>query len=127
MRLTYHSPSSEDFKIFGSLYIDDNTINSDYEQLSLWDFLWNDGCADTKTGHNTTPADLMPKIKDVYYNGPATIVWWDDGTKTVVRCQAAKGDTYDKEKGLAMAIIKKVYGNTGNFNDIFRKWGCWDE
>ena len=58
-------------------------------------------------------------IKDVKYNTPATIVFWSDGTKTVVRCN---DDIWDKEKGLAMAICKKVYGNRGNFNEEFKKW-----
>lgn len=63
-------------------------------------------------------------IQDVVYNGPATIVFWSDGMKTVVKCQ--DGDTYSKELGLAMCIAKRFFGNTGLFNDIFKKW-AWDE
>lgn len=60
-------------------------------------------------------------IVDVKFNDPATIVFWDDGTKTVVKCQ--EGDTFDPEKGLAMAIIKKRFAdNHGYFNRIFKKW-----
>lgn len=59
-------------------------------------------------------------IKDVIFNNPATIVLWKDGTKTVVKCQ--EGDTYDKEKGLALCIAKKYLGNKGNFNEVFKKW-----
>ena len=59
-------------------------------------------------------------IKDVIYNNPATIVFWKDGTKTVVKCQ--KGDTYNPELGLAMCIIKKMCNNKGNYNDVFNKW-----
>lgn len=63
------------------------------------------------------------EIKDVIFNDPATIVFWGDGTKTIVKCQ--DGDTFDKEKGLAMAISKKMLGSNkskSNFNDIFKKW-----
>jgi len=63
-------------------------------------------------------------IKEVIFNNPATIVKWEDGTKTVVKRQ--KGERWDKEKGLAMAIVKKAYGNKGNYNDIFKKW-CEEE
>lgn len=63
---------------------------------------------------------ILPEIKKVKYNAPATIVFWEDNTKTVVKCQ--KGDTYSKEMGLAMAIAKKAYGNKGRFNKIFKKW-----
>lgn len=67
-----------------------------------------------------TPAPKLPTIRQVIFNDPATVVIWDDHTKTVVKCQP--GDTFSKEMGLAMAILKKVYGNKGNYNDVFRKW-----
>lgn len=60
-------------------------------------------------------------IVNVIFNNPATIVFWSDGTKTVVKRQ--KGDKkFDPEKGLAMAICKKIMGNKGNFNDEFTRW-----
>jgi hypothetical protein len=59
-------------------------------------------------------------IRNVIFNDPATIVFWADGTKTVVKCQ--EGDWFDPEKGLAMAISKKVVGNKSNFNNTFKKW-----
>lgn len=62
----------------------------------------------------------MPKIKDVIFNDPATIVFWADGTKTVVQCQ--DDDTFDPEKGLAMAITKKALGNKGNYCNELKKW-----
>lgn len=60
------------------------------------------------------------EIIDVIHNAPATIVKWKDGTKTVVQVQP--GDKYDKEAGLAFAICKKVFGNKGNYNEVFKKW-----
>lgn len=59
-------------------------------------------------------------IKNVIFNDPATIVFWSDGTKTIVKAQ--DGDTFDPEKGLAMAISKKALGNKGNYCEIFKKW-----
>jgi hypothetical protein len=61
-----------------------------------------------------------PQIKNVIHNEPATIVFWSDGTKTVVKCQ--DDDVYDPEKGLAMAICKKVFGNKGNYCNQLKKW-----
>lgn len=58
-------------------------------------------------------------IKKVIFNAPATIVFWDDGTKTVVKCE---NEEYDPEKGLAMAIAKKALGNQGNYYNQFKKW-----
>lgn len=62
----------------------------------------------------------VPQIKDVIYNDPATIVFWMDGTKTVVKC--GDYDIYDPEKGLAMAIAKKTLGNQGNYYETFKRW-----
>lgn len=64
----------------------------------------------------------LPTIKNVYFNDPVTVVIWDDGTKTIVRCQEQTGDTYSKETGLAMCIAKKAMGNKGRYYDIFKKW-----
>ena len=64
------------------------------------------------------------KIRDVIFSDPATIVFWNDNTKTVVKARG--GEKYDKEKGRAMAIIKKITGNAGNYYEIFKEW-CGDE
>ena len=58
-------------------------------------------------------------VKDVIFNDPATIVIWSDGSKTVVK---ANGEKFDPEKGLAMAISKKVLGNKHDYYDIFNKY-----
>lgn len=60
-----------------------------------------------------------PKIDRVIFHDPATIVYWKDGTKTVVK---ANNEKFDKEKGLLAAIAKKVYGNKGNFNNIIKRF-----
>jgi hypothetical protein len=59
-------------------------------------------------------------IKKVIFNDPLTIVLWNNGDKTIVKCQ--EGDIYDPEKGLAMAICKYTYGNKSRYNEIFKKW-----
>lgn len=59
------------------------------------------------------------EIENVIYNNPATIVFWKDGTKTVVK---ASNEEFDPEKGLAMAYVKKLHGNTGKYNDKMKKW-----
>ena len=66
--------------------------------------------------------NYMPNlaIKDVIFNPPATIVFWMDGTKTVVKDQ---GEVfYDPEKGMAMAVAKKAFGNQGNYYNQFAKY-----
>lgn len=53
-------------------------------------------------------ADLMG-VKKVIFNAPATIVLWNDGTKTVVKC--SENDIFDPEKGLAFCFLKKLLGD----------------
>lgn len=59
------------------------------------------------------------KIKNVIFNPPATIVFWEDNTKTVVK---AANEVFDPEKGLAMAFMKKALGNQGNYFNTVKKW-----
>ena len=63
--------------------------------------------------------NLLTEITNVIFNDPATIVFWNDGTKTVVK---AENEPFDPEKGLAMAIAKKALGNKGNYYNEFKKW-----
>ena len=71
-------------------------------------------------GTKNTERKTDMRIKKVIFNDPATVVLWEDGTKTIVR--AGEDDIYDPEKGLAMAIAKKALGNQGNYYEVFKKW-----
>ena len=61
----------------------------------------------------------MLTIKKIMYKPPATIVFWNDGTKTVAVCE--KGDTYNRELGFALCVLKKKYGNK-KVHDMFDKY-----
>ena len=45
-------------------------------------------------------------IKKVIFNGPATIIFWENGDKTVVKCH--EDDTYDKRLGFMYACTKRI-------------------
>lgn len=51
------------------------------------------------------------KVKSVKFSGPATIVFFEDGTKAVTKCRA--GDEYDINLGVSWAICKKVASDRG--------------
>lgn len=74
---------------------------------------------ETTNKSNHKSPDIRRLIKNVKFNPPATIVFWTDNTKTVVKCN---GEDYDPEKGLAMCISKKMLGNKGNYYEVFKKW-----
>lgn len=67
--------------------------------------------------HNCMRSQNM-QIKKVIFNDPATIVFWADGSKTVVK---ATNEPFDREKGLAMAISKRALGDKGNYYEVFKK------
>lgn len=58
----------------------------------------------------------MYQPKQIIYNPPATIVFWKDGTKTIVKC--SEGETFNKYFGFCAALAKKVYGNNNRVNKI---------
>ena len=61
----------------------------------------------------------MLTIKKIMYKPPATIIFWNDGTKTVAVCE--KGDVYNRELGFALCVLKKKYGNK-KVHDMFDKY-----
>lgn len=69
---------------------------------------------------NRSYLDCSNAIDKVIFNDPATIVFWNDGTKTITKC--GELDIYDPEKGLAMCFAKKLLGNEGNYYNVFKKW-----
>ena len=57
--------------------------------------------------------DYEPKLTDFIDNvicqDSAVVIFWKDGTKTTAKCGA--DDVFDYEKGLAIAVLKYVFGN----------------
>ena len=118
------SNTKTDKKLVGDISSGYSYIDTDYNKMyvkkedkkmdaKLYD------CRTFVGGIVTKPQDL---IKNVIFSGPCTIVQWSDGDKTIVRCE---NEDFDKEKGLAMAIVKKFFGTNeskSNYNDIFKKW-----
>ena len=75
---------------------------------------------DMATTHYDRVKPNWLNITKVVFNDPATIVFWGDGTKTVVKC--SENETFDHEKGLVMAIAKKAFGNQGRYYNQIKKW-----
>lgn len=59
-----------------------------------------------------------PKVKKIIKNGPATIVFWMDDTKTVVkRKEGTQDDIY---VAFCAALAKKMYGTNSKVNKMLR-------
>ena len=55
-------------------------------------------------------------VKRVVFNDPATIIFWADGEKTVVKC--SEGETFNPYMGFCAAVAKRVYGNNSRVRKI---------
>lgn len=64
----------------------------------------------------TTQIKTEPHIDHVIFNGPATIVFWKDGTKTVVK-HDGKGRK-DKRTAIMYAFMRKIYGEGKAYHNI---------
>ena len=72
------------------------------------------------TSNKLTPSN---PIEQVIFNGPATIVYWKDGCKTIVKCQ--EGAVNDPEKGFAMAVARHYFCDIlgmSRYDGIFKKY-----
>lgn len=86
------------------------------------EYVWN-----TNTGAFTfRPTTVTPKItiaaKKVIFNPPATVIIWEDGDKTVVKC--SKNESFDPEKGIAMCMLKKLLTQDG-YNKMRKEASNW--
>lgn len=79
---------------------------------------WKNEIVKTLFGDNEDNNSEELDFEDIIINPPATIVKWADGTKTVVKCQ--NDEEYDAEKGIALCFMKKMCGNTSNYNEILK-------
>lgn len=52
----------------------------------------------------------------ILYNDPATVVFWNDGTKTVVK--RVKGEKSSKYVAFCAALAKRVYGTNSHLSKI---------
>ena len=61
----------------------------------------------------------IPDIDRVVFSEPATIVFWTDGTKTVVKCMP--GEKFEKYAGFMAACMKKMFGSTSRAKAIMNE------
>ena len=54
----------------------------------------------------------------VLFSGPATIVFWPDGTKTVVKCAEGDDVIFDRKTAIMWCFMKKMFGTTSHVNKM---------
>lgn len=55
-------------------------------------------------------AMMIPVVKSVIFNGPATTILWADNTKTTVK--VSEGQQYDRYAGFCACVVKKLFGSS---------------
>lgn len=108
-------------------------IGRSYDELSLPIDMWESAIAIKPIKCTIEFKGKKPKIEKVVFNAPATIVMWDDHTKTVVKCTECGAETPRKqcqnvcagekvwrENGVLNAIAKKLYGS--EYVEELRGW-----
>ena len=103
---------------FGNLDDIVNEISGKDEEIPFCDEL--DGfevCEDCDLcAEEEPPMWGIPDVRRIIFSDPATIVFWEDGTKTVVKCM--KGEKFERYAGFAMACMKKMFGSTSRAKAI---------
>ena len=66
---------------------------------------------------------IVPSIKKVIFNPPATIILWEDGTKTIVK--AMKGTEFNPYYGFTAAVTKKVFSSNSKVSNIVKHGEWW--
>ena len=77
------------------------TTNKYEETMSIYTGTMNDLL-------RTMYGNYRPIPKQVIFRNPLTIVNWQDGTKTIVKCM--ESDVFNKEMGFYACLAKKIYG-----------------
>ena len=86
-----------------------NTMPKSETIQVTWDCTCSSPSSTISISSNLPPNTVKLDIKRVIHNSPATIILWNDGTKTVVK---AHHEPFDPEKGFAMAVCKKLLGDS---------------
>lgn len=63
--------------------------------------------------------ETAPKVDRIIFNNPATIVFWKDGTKTVVK--TSEDSEFSYYWGFCAALAEKVFGSNHAVKTIIRK------
>lgn len=58
-------------------------------------------------------------IDHIFYDDIATVVFWKDGTKTIVKCP--EGTPYDEYTAFCVAVAKKFYGTNSAIKRVIKK------
>jgi len=83
---------------------------SDTNWVGIAEYYWNT--------ENVWFETTVPKVEKVLFHPPATVVFWADGTKTVVRTMP--GDVFDEHVGFMAAVTRKLFGGHNQYKKYIK-------
>lgn len=86
---------------------------------SMTEVAKNYALSDIKATLNAIYGSKIPMVKRILVSGICTIVFWVDGTKTIVRCKA--GTEFNVYHAFTAALAKKIYGSNSQVNKIIKR------
>ena len=98
------------------LALTDAAITDDCTSNSVWVWKQMPVTEYKSPGYSYLPTKYEPK--SIIFNKPATIVFWKDGTKTVVKC--AKGEKWNEYNAFCAALAIKIFGSNSRVQKIVR-------
>ena len=105
--------------IYGATIMSQKEIDYALEERAMDYVFLNNNYIKRANGKNVTSAvNSYFDIEKVIFNGPATIVVWKDGTKTIVKCE--EGTTYSKEEAIDQAILKKLFTTNSHHKRVLK-------
>lgn len=96
------------------LLVTDETKAKDSVDAFLYSLRTMDSIRKAATMTNQNPKPSL--VEKVIVNGPKTIVFWNDGTKTIVSCR--EGEEFDIYTAFCAALAKKMFGSTSRVKAI---------
>ena len=90
------------------MIVEANALNTAIQQIT-YSCTFSGPSSAISISNSFPPNTVKLDIKRVIHNAPATVIMWNDGTKTVVK---AHHEPFDLEKGFAMAVCKKLLGDS---------------
>jgi len=121
--------------LFGVVDDDDDEEDDDEDETDVTDDdipFCDDDCTECPGNHCCEDEEVVceddegfpsmwgvPDIDRVTFNPPATIIFWEDGTKTVVKC--AEGQLFERYAGFSASVMKKLFGSTANAKDVMEQ------
>ena len=107
--------SSDELSHIADSVCSNRTITFDTNTMPEYKFSIG-GYVSPPTAITETAPELCVEPKTIAFKGNATIVWWKDGTKTVVRL--AEGEPYSKFHAFCAAVAKKLFGSASKIQKI---------